>query len=107
MSQPEGDASWEGCRVRVLAGDGRAVFEDDDCDVRVKEGGLEVVYWDERGAVYFSGRAGSDGDFDLWCRSRPRRAVLRFESEARRLAGTWREGDDQGTWVVDLPGAAD
>ncbi|MCH2171801.1 hypothetical protein MK489_13540 [Myxococcota bacterium] len=107
MLRIEGDASWDGCRVRVLADDGRSVFEDEECDVRVRDGGLEVVYWDDRGAVYFSGRREPDGDFDLWCRSRPRRAVLTFESEARRFTGTWREGDDQGTWVVELPDAVD
>ncbi len=96
--------SWEGCRVEVVPEAGASPFDDDDCDVRLEGDRLVVTYWDEDGVVVFDGSRDEDGVFDLWCRSRPRRAELRFRDETRALEGSWTEEEQRGTMRIVLSG---
>ncbi len=95
---------WEGCRVEVVPEAGASPFDDDDCDVRLEGDQLVVTYWDEDGVVVFDGNRDADGKFDLWCRSRPRRAELRFCEENRVLEGSWSERENRGSWRIELRG---
>jgi len=97
-------AVWSGCTVEILDEGGRALFRDGDCDVQLEGGELLVCYWDEAGAVVFAGRADASGGYELWCRSRPRRAALRASPGGAGFEGSWREGDARGTWRIHLPG---
>ena len=103
MTAPLPGSNFEGCRVVVLSESGDVLFDDDDCDLRVEPTQLVVSYWDDLGAVVFSGRADDNGLYDLWCRSRPRRAELRYEQGDRAFEGTWREEDQCGSWRIALP----
>ena len=94
---------WSGCRIRIVSDQHGLVCEDDDADLRIDEAGLELTYWDERGAVVFSGPPPEDEGYELVCRSRPRRATLRCPGQAKRLEGRWSEGDECGSWSVELP----
>jgi hypothetical protein len=91
---------WQGCRVLVHASDAVLEFEDDDVEVKQVGDVINVVYWDDDGPVVFGGVRQDEGSFDLVCRSRPRTATLRWADDGRRLEGTWRQGDEQGTWVI-------
>jgi hypothetical protein len=93
---------WEGCRVEVVPETGESSFDDDDCDVRLEGDRLVVTYWDDDGVVVFDGSRDADGVFDLWCRSRPRRAELRFSPETRALAGSWTQEENRGTMRIVL-----
>ena len=77
-------------------------FEDDDVELKIEAGSISVVYWDEEGPVVFVGTVGTgDGEeFALVCRSRPRKATLSWSSDRRSLAGTWSQGDEQGSWII-------
>ena len=105
MAGPE-SGFWEGCRVEVVTEAGGSRFDDDDCDVRLEGDQLVVTYWDENGAVVFDGSRDEGGVFDLWCRSRPRRAELHFCEENRALEGSWSERESRGTWRIELCGDA-
>ena len=77
-------------------------FEDDDVEVKQQGDAMSVVYWDDDGPVVFGGLLRSEGRFELVCRSRPRTATLHWAEDRRSLEGTWREGDEQGTWTILL-----
>ena len=83
--------TWSGCVIRVLDAKGAALFEDDDCDVRLDKNLLVVSYFDDEGALVFSGVRLDDGTFDLWCRGRVRRGRLAFSPERDALVGEWSE----------------
>jgi hypothetical protein len=92
-------ASYSGCRVVVTYDDGRARFEDDDCDVSLEDDELLVTYWDERGPVVLQGRDRGES-FAVTARSRPSTATLRRQGGV--FEGTWRERDDSGRLRIEL-----
>ena len=102
-------ARWSACQIEIRNEAGAPLFEDDDVDVRLEDDELLISYWDDRGAVVFAGSrmAPAAGEetapetFDLWCRSRPRRATLRREPDGG-FAGSWSEADERGTWLLRL-----
>ena len=99
MSEPR---SWSGCDVRVLDAAGAALYQDDDCDVRLDGDSLVVTYFDDEGPLVFSGLRKDDGSFDLWCRGRVRRGSLAFSPEGDALQGEWSEGEERGRWHIAL-----
>ena len=85
--------------------DGRADFEDDDCDLQLADGALVLSYWDEHGAVVFAGAEVGPGRFELVARSRPRRCTLQRDGD-HTFTGSWVQGDDSGTLRIEIRGAA-
>ncbi len=100
-------SSWSGCKVELVTLAEGLVFEDDDVDLRIDDAGIELCYWDDQGAVIFTGAPSSDGHFQLVCRSRPRVATLHFTPGERVLEGSWSERDERGHWRIELPGSPD
>ena len=93
----------ENCAVEVLSDRGTPLYGTDECDVRFEGDQLVISYWDDEGAVVFGGLLHDDGRWELWCRSRPVRAVLRRSADGRRLEGTWRNDEANGSWWIELP----
>jgi hypothetical protein len=93
---------WTGCVVEVLAEDGSVLFDDDDCDVRLREEILIVSYFDDEGPLVFEGRRSDAGSYELWCRGRPLRGHLELSSDRTRFEGAWVQGDDRGSWRIRL-----
>jgi hypothetical protein len=93
---------WTGCQVEVFADDGAVLFDDDDCDVRLREQILIVSYFDDEGPLVFEGRGSDDGSYELWCRGRPRKARLSLSPDQSRFEGAWIEGDERGSWRILL-----
>lgn len=95
--------TWSGCRVSVLDASGAVVASADDAEVSLDDAGeLLVSFFDDDGPLVFHGCADPAGEFDLWCRGRPRRATLCFRADHSRLEGGWRERDATGTWRIEL-----
>lgn len=110
---------WEGCRVFVHDAAGELVCEDDEVDLTIvlpgesdgsedapPTGSIFLLYWDEEGAVAFSGARKPDGSFQLSCRSRPRTATLAWSEDQRRLEGDWAQGEEHGSLCVERGEAA-
>ena len=106
---------WEGCTVFVHDADGELVCEDDEVDLTIvlpgegdgsedalATGSTFLLYWDEEGAVAFSGAMEPDGSFLLSCRSRPRTATLAWSEDQRRLEGDWAQGEEHGSLRVEI-----
>lgn len=106
---------WEGCRVFVHDAAGDLVCEDDEVDLTIvlegegdgsadapPTGSTFLLYWDDEGAVAFSGLMELDGSFHLGCRSRPRTATLAWSEDRRQLTGSWAQGEDRGTLRLEL-----
>ena len=106
---------WEGCTVFVHDAAGELVCEDDEVDLTIvlpgegdgsedalATGSTFLLYWDEEGAVAFSGAMKPDGTCLLSCRSRPRTATLTWSEDQRRLEGDWAQGEEHGSLRVEL-----
>jgi hypothetical protein len=106
VNAPLPESTFESCHVVVYAADGQVLFDDRDCDVRVEPSQIVISYWDDQGAIVFSGRANDEGLYDLWCRSRRRRAEMRYAEESHAFEGTWREDEERGSWRIALPPTA-
>ncbi len=91
---------WSACRLVLLSQDGSPVFECDDGEVRLDGTVLLVSYFDDQGPVVLAGPEEGDGHFRLVARSRPRTATLSRAGD--RLEGDWVEGDERGTWWIEL-----
>ncbi len=102
-------ATWSACQIEILNEAGASLFADDDVGGALAGDDLLISYWDDRGAVVFAGsrNAPAAGEeegpetFDLWCRSRPRRATLHRQPDGS-FAGSWSEADERGTWLLRL-----
>jgi len=92
------------CKVEVLDASGELIHVDDDAELRVDGDALLLHYWDEVGVVVFEGRREADTQsYQLWCRSRPRKATLSRGDSAGLYTGQWSEGDEEGALRVVLP----
>jgi len=96
----EGGPDWRPCRAIVKSDDGSPDVDDESAEIELADGGLLLVYFDERGAVVYQGREEAPGRFACRARSRPRMAQL--TRIGRVLEGHWHEGEETGSLRIEL-----
>jgi len=84
-------AIYEGCTTRIELGDGSPPHVDDDAQVRIEEGRILLLHFDDEGAVVYDGVEEEPGRFRLMARSRRRTALVRLDGSGTVLRGHFEE----------------